>query len=254
MSEFPGYAIIGRGRWAKVMREILTGEGRKVSLVEESRQRWGESDADHMARLGAQLQATGAKIAWLCLPPGPHIPFLMQAALDAGLHAVVEKPWLCTHGATEMLAERASSFGLIAGIHYEFCLLDSVAAWHGHFENSEHLEFGARFLTSKPARHDTQPIDDLGSHLFSIREYAAPRAKVTEIECGYGMPDERRAWLARAGKVLSAANFTLNREPIIQRFIAQFEQSATASGNFPFDLEFAMRVADATREWTSQPK
>ena len=249
MAEFPSYAVVGRGRWAGVMQRILTGEGRSVSVVADARQRRGESDAEYMGRLAADLNFSGTQIAWFCVPPGPHIPFLLRAALDVGVHVVVEKPWLCERGETEALAERARSRGLAVGIHYEFCLLDGVAAWRREFANAEGFEFGGRFLTSKAARRETSALDDLGSHLFSIREYAAPRARVAEIECAYSTTDERKAWLTGAGEGLSAVNFTLNTEPIVQRFIGLFERAVTAGEHFPFGLEFAMRVADASREW-----
>jgi len=252
MAEFPSYAVVGRGRWAGVMHRILTGEGRSVSVTADARQRQGESDPEYMGRLAADLNFSGAQVAWICVPPGAHVPFLLRAALDAGVHAVVEKPWLCERGDTEALAERARSRGLVVGIHYEFCLLDGVTAWRREFANAEGLEFGGRFLTSKAARRETSALDDLGSHLFSIREYAAPRTRVAEIECAYGMPDERRVWLTRSGKVHAPINFTANTEPIVQRFIGLFERAVTAGESFPFGLEFAMRVADASREWRGQ--
>jgi predicted dehydrogenase len=254
MAEALRYAIVGRGRWAGVMQRILTGEGRGVSVVADARQRQGESDAEYMGRIAADLNFSGAQVAWLCLPPGPHIAFLLRAALDVGVHVVVEKPWLCERDATEALAERARSRGLVVGMHYEFCLLDGVAAWRRDFANGEGLELGARFLTSKAARRETAALDDLGSHLFSIREYAAPRARVVEIECAYGATDERRVWLTRGVEFVSAVDFTANTEPIVQRFIGQLERAVTAGENFPFGLEFAMRVADASREWSARAR
>jgi hypothetical protein len=254
MPEAPSYAIVGRGRWAGVMHGILTQEGRAVSMVPDARQRKGGSDAEYVARLAADLKLSGPGVAWICVPSGPHILLMLRAALDVGVHVVVEKPWLCKREETEALAERARSLGLAVGIHYEFCLLDGVAAWRRNFESTEGLEFTGRFLTSKAARRETSALDDLGSHLFAIREYAAPRASVAEIECAYGMPDERRVWLTRAGKVTSPINFTANTEPIIQRFIALFERAVTTGENFPFDLEFAMRVADASRHWSARFK
>ncbi|MGA8232579.1 MAG: hypothetical protein WB795_13965 [Candidatus Acidiferrales bacterium] len=254
MAEGLTYTVVGRGRWAGVMQRILTGEGRRVSVVADARQRQGESDVEHMARIAADLKFSGAQVAWFCLPAGPHIASLLGAALDVGVHVVVEKPWLCEGDATEALAERARSRGLVVGIHYEFCLLDGVAAWRRDFANAEGLEFGARFLTSKAARRETSALDDLGSHLFSIREYAAPRARVVEIECAYGVTDERRVWLKCGGELVSAVDFTGNTEPIVQRFIAQFERAVTTGENFPFGLEFAMRVEDASREWSARPR
>src|SRR5580700_6455038 len=149
MAEALTYVVVGRGRWAGVMQRIITGEGRGVWVVADARQRTGEGEVEHVARIAADLKFSGAQVAWFCLPPGPHIAFLLRAALDVGLHVVVEKPWLCEGQATEALAERARSRGLVVGMHYEFCLLDGVTAWRRDFAGAEGLEFGGRFLTSK---------------------------------------------------------------------------------------------------------
>jgi predicted dehydrogenase len=114
MAEFPSYAIVGRGRWAGVMREILTHEGRAVAMVADARQRKGESEAEYMGRLAADLNFSGAGVAWICVPPGPHILLMLRAALDVGVHVVVEKPWLCERQDTGPLVERARSLGLAA--------------------------------------------------------------------------------------------------------------------------------------------
>ncbi len=107
MPELPSYAILGRGRWATIMQAILTAERRRVVLIEDTRWRNLESEANYESRLGAALAASGARIAWLCVPPGQHVPVILKAAITAGLHAVSEKPWLCSKAASESLVALA---------------------------------------------------------------------------------------------------------------------------------------------------
>src|ERR1700722_7124794 len=116
MAETLTYVVVGQGRWAGVMQRVLTGEGRGVSVVPDARPRNGESDVEHVARIAADLKFSGAQVAWFCLKPGPHIALVLRAALDVGLHVVVEKPWLCDGQGTDELAERARARGVVGGI------------------------------------------------------------------------------------------------------------------------------------------
>src|SRR5690242_6704475 len=84
MAEIPAYVILGRGRWAARMQSILAAENRRVESVGETRRAMAETDAAYRSRLAKAMGASGAQIAWLCVLPGPHIPLLIEAALDAG--------------------------------------------------------------------------------------------------------------------------------------------------------------------------
>src|SRR5258708_12630434 len=93
MGEPPGYVILGRGRWAGRMRPIIAGESRSVVSIEETRQRPSESESVYVERLAAAMKASRAQIAWLCVSPGPHLSSMIQSAIEAGLHVLLEKPW-----------------------------------------------------------------------------------------------------------------------------------------------------------------
>jgi len=109
MGGAPPYVILGRGRWATRMRSILAAEGRSVSIIPVTRQASGEAEATYRSRLCEAMAASEAQIAWLCVLPGPHIPLKIEAALDAGLHVVVEKPWQGLQHVTSSLVARAKS-------------------------------------------------------------------------------------------------------------------------------------------------
>jgi hypothetical protein len=68
---------------------------------------------------------------------------------------------------------------------------------------------------------------------------------VQEIRCGYEQPDERCVWLEKRNSRAAFLDLLANKEPIIQRFAAKVE-AALEGSDFPFDLEFAQRVANDT--------
>jgi len=244
------YAVVGRGRWATRMAGVLSGEGRVVRGVPEARRRPGEDADDYAARLGSALRGSGAGVAWICVPPGPHIAPLVGAALTSGLHVVVEKPWMCTPGETAALATLAQQSGRVVGVDYEYCLLDGVARWREHHGPGAGLRFGGTFDVAVADHLGLAPLWNLGSHLLAIKEYAVPAATVGEIRCGYGRPPERLAWVADGAR--DVVDFGDHGEPIIQRFVSLFEEAVGAGGQgeaaFPLDLAFAGRVGAAVEE------
>jgi hypothetical protein len=85
-------------------------------------------------------------------------------------------------------------------------------------------------------------MDNLGSHLLAIREYAVPGAAVGELRCGYAGPPERRVWLDEASGRVAEIDFGSNSEPILQRF-RQAVEHGRDSGEIAFDIPFAQQVA-----------
>ena len=243
MPKTPSYVIVGRGRWAGRMQAILAAEERRITNIAEARQNRTESEAAYKSRLAGSFQATGAQIAWLCVPPGPHIPLMLEAAMDVGLNAVAEKPWQCSRSATEALQAHAKKTRRLLAVHYEYCLLSQVETWRKTFYPGSGLRFGGRYFLNRPDHLGIPAIENVGSHLLSIRAHAAPESTLSEILCGYERPDERSVWLEKAGTRTAFLNLLENKEPIIQRFIRNFE-AALDGGEFPFGLEFALRVAE----------
>lgn len=189
------------------------------------------------------MSASGAQIAWICVPPGPHISLMIQAALEAGLHVIVEKPWQCSREETKSLLTLANVTRLMVAIHYQYCFLDEVQNWRRKLGDRVALRFGGRFVVSRPNRLGISAIENLGCHLFAIRAHAVPESVVSEIRCAYEEPDERYVWVETHDGHIASINFLGNKEPLIQRFIAGFE-AALGGCEFPFGLAFAERVSE----------
>ena len=79
--------------------------------------------------------------------------------------------------------------------------------------------------------------------MLAIREYAVPSSEISEIRCGYELPDERLVWIDRGDQRLASIDLLTHGQPIIQHFMKKVE-AALDGAAFPFDLQFALRVAD----------
>jgi len=252
MSEGPVYVILGRGRWANRIRSILSREDRCVCTIGKTRKKPKESESSYKSRLTESIHASGAQIAWLCVPPGFHVPLMMQAAMDAGLHVVAEKPWRCSQAVTKALMKQARSAGRLAAIHYEYCLLHEVESWREKFYPGAGLRFGGRYSLRRADNSGIPALENLGSHLFSIRAYAIPQSRISEIQCSYEKDDERFVWLERDRQRLSTIDLFSHRQPIIQGFVRKLEAACFRQSAFPFDLDFALRVAAQLRAYTAR--
>ena len=242
MAEGPSYVILGRGRWAKRMHPIIAGEGRSVAAIEETRQQLSESEAKYVSRLTLAMKESAAQIAWLCVSPGPHVTPMIQSAIEAGLHVVVEKPWYGSKAETERLRALAHARGRVLAVHYEYCVLEEVQKWRQAFYPGAGLRLGGRFFLSRSDQTGIPAIDNLGCHLLAIREWAVPSSEVSEIRCGYELPDERLVWIERKGHRIASIDLLNHRQLIVQRFMEKVE-AALDGAAFPFDLDFAFRVA-----------
>jgi predicted dehydrogenase len=245
MPEGPSYVILGRGRWAARMQSILAAENRSVATIPEARRASAETDSAYRLRLTEAMRTSGTQIAWLCVLPGPDVAVMIDAALDAGLHIVVEKPWQSSPRETASLVAKAKSLRRLIAVHFEYCLLEEVERWRRDFHPGTGLRFGGRFLLNRPDHTGMPALDNLGCHLLAIRAYAAPKSSVQEIRCGYEQPDERCVWLEKRNSRVAFIDLLASKERIIQRFIAKVEGSLEVA-DFPLDLEFGQRVANDT--------
>lgn len=240
----PSYVIVGDGRWAGVIRDVVRGEGRRSSTVRETRRKVAESEQTFRTRIAHCLSQSGGQIAWVCLPPCDTVPLIVESAIAAGLHVVVEKPWLYSQADTEALVELAEKHRVIAAVHFQYCFLDEVERLRLLMGTAAgKVRFSGVFTVNRPDRLGIPALENLGSHLLAIREYAVPNSELLEIRCGYESEDERCVRVeGHSGEVVSVSLTT--GEAIIQRFIAKFEE-AIAEKNFPLNLQFAARVAKA---------
>ena len=251
MTESPKYVVVGRGRWASRMKIILAAESRLFTSIEESRRARAEDHRAYHDQLLSAFRACDAKIAWLCVPPGEHIPVMMKAAVEAGLHVVAEKPWLCSPEETRDLQALGKAHHALLAVHYEYCLMETVERWRQEWNGGAGLRFGGCMKVPRPDHIGLPALDNLGSHLFSIHEYCVVNSEITEIDCAYEQPDDRRVWLQKNTKPIAEIDLLANKEPIIQRFISRVE-AAIRGSDFPFGLPFALRVAERTALWRQQ--
>ncbi len=237
------------------MRSVLEGELRKVAMLGETRIGVSDSDTDYIARVSEGMRASRAQIAWLCLPPGRHIPLILRGAFEAGLHAIVEKPWLTSRKETEDLIALGNAKHLRAGVHFEYCLHHEVELWRRQFAGGAGLRFGGRFGLDREDHTGLPPVDNLGCHFIAVRNYAVPEATIENLQCEYRVADERRVWLKKGDAQVASIDFLENQQPIIQRFLARFERAIDGT-EFPWDLSFGLHVAEelaALRARTPQP-
>ena len=243
MARAPAHIVLGRGRWAQRMRPIIAGENRAVATIEETRQRPSESESAYVGRLAETMKASAAQIAWLCVIPGPHVTRMIRAALEAGLHVIVEKPWYGSSEDTQRLQALAHAQGRLLAVHFEYLMLEAVENWRKRFHPGAGLRFAGHFLLSRADRSGIPAIDNLGCHLLAIREFAVPASEISEIQCAYESPDERLVWIDEAGQRISTVDLLQGSQHIIQDFMKKVE-TAMDGATFPFDLEFALRVAN----------
>jgi predicted dehydrogenase len=243
MPETPAYVILGRGRWAKKMQPIIAGEKRAVTSIEETRQRPSETASRYVSRLADAIKASTAQIVWLCVAPGPHVSFMIQAALEAGLHIIVEKPWYGSAADTKRLIALAGAKGRLVAMHFEYLVHREVENWRRSFHPGVGLRFNGHFFLGRPDRSGIPAMDNLGCHLLAIREFVVPASEVSEIQCAYERPDERVVWLEQEGQRIASIDLFKGSERIIQDFMKKVE-AALDGAAFPFDLDFALRVAN----------
>ena len=241
MADGPAYVILGRGRWARRMQPVIIGEGRAVTAIEETRQRQSETDASYVSRLAEAMKASRAEIAWLCVSPGPHMSLMVQAALEAGLHVVAEKPWYGSEEETERLQSMARASRRLIAVHFEYLVHGEVEKWKSGFYPGAGLSFGGHFFLGRPYHGNIPAMDNLGCHLFAIREFAVPCSEISEMQCAYERADERMVWLDRGGKRIASIDLLKRSERIIQDFMKKAE-AALDGAALSFDLDFALRV------------
>lgn len=248
MAEMPAYVILGRGQWAQRMRTIIAAEGHHVSLIEETRQQQAEASEHYLERIASAIRRTGAGIAWICTAPGLHVTQMIEAALEAKAHVVVEKPWYGSEEESRRLQTLARSRRRIIAVHFEYLALQEVEECKSLLYPGDGCSFGGRYFLSRADHTGIPAIDNLGCHLFSIRQYVAPASTVSGMVCGYQQPDERLAWFDRGAERVATFDLLRHNQRIIQVFMKKVE-AALDSAAFPFDLTFASRVAGELEEF-----
>jgi predicted dehydrogenase len=237
----PVYLIVGKGRWGSRIHAMLVGEGRRAEFASGLRRGTGESSAAHESRITQIFSDSTAQIAWLCVPPGAPVLTLIRSAFAAGRHVIVEKPWIYSREESSLLQDTATRAGLQGGVDFEYCMLSEIENWRRRYEQGKDMQFGGTFNVRAVDHLGISAMQNLGSHLMAMRQYAVPHSRLSKIYCGYELPDERMVWLHTDKQRVASIEFLGSKEPIVQRFVAGFENSLDGKP-FPFDFAFAQRV------------
>ena len=127
----PRAAIIGAGLMGRWHADAVRKVGGRVTVIvdpnDAAREALGRRHPE--ARLAAELYATllarHATAAHVCTPAATHLD-TMSAAIDAGLHTLVEKPFARTADETAHLLALADRRGVIACPVHQFVFQDGV--------------------------------------------------------------------------------------------------------------------------------
>jgi hypothetical protein len=176
---------------------------------------------------------------------------MIQAAIDAGLHVIAEKPWYGSSEETQKLQSLARSNGRVIAVDFEYLVLKEVEKWRVDFHPGAGCRFGGRFFLSRSDQSGIPAIDNLGCHLLAIREYAVPSSTISEIHCGYELPDKRLVWIDKGNQRVASIDLFHHGQLIIQGFMQKVE-AALDGAAFPFDLNFALRVASELNAFKSR--
>ncbi len=170
-------AVVGYGYWgSKHVRVLSSIPGVDVAVVDSQANRLAEAAAHHPGvRLAAQLSdvLNDVDAVVVATPPGSHAT-VARRALEAGRHALVEKPLTTSVRDAELLVETAARHGvqLMVGHTFEY----NAAVW----KLRELVRSGAlgRILYVDTARlslgryqTDVNVIWDLAPHDISIVSY-----------------------------------------------------------------------------------
>lgn len=241
-------AILGGGRWARVVGEDMERCGHKIINLSGTRKESGDSWCSYRHRWTQNIRSTNADIAWIAIPPGDQIPQLCEACLNAGCHTVIEKPWVYPSDVTGHLERVAQRLNLKVGVNYQYLFLNDIMK-----ASKTPLSLPATaasveliFTTSKPERRDISPFYNLGSHLFAIKKWAFDELGVSAMNFRCGQADERAVRiLDQSGTCIRHIDFTHASEPLLQRFIDEFIRCSHTREPFISDLTFAHEVNNA---------
>jgi hypothetical protein len=131
----------------------------------------------------------------------------------------------------------------VIGVHFEYLVHSEVEKLKSAFCPGSGLRFGGHFFLGRADHLGLPAVDNLGCHLFAIREFAAPASEVAEVLCAYERANERLVWLEQGGRRIASIDLFKGSERIIQDFMKKVE-AALDGAAFPFDLDFALRVAN----------
>lgn len=163
-------AVIGVGSMGKRYANWLSADGHEVAVV--------DTNADHAKEVAREIGGTALRTledvlrfrpqaAVIATPPQTHAEWAIPV-LNAGVHALIEKPLAHTLEAGQLIAEAAASSSALASVVCNMRFHDGPSAIRERIEDIGHPlcalgRFGHRLEQMRPAR-------SLGSVYASSRE------------------------------------------------------------------------------------
>ena len=240
MNVSPRYTVLGDGRWARVLVDVLAQMDRRATTVAAVRQRSGEDDDAYRKRLRDSLAEAG-DIVWVSVPPGPQSVVMVEAALDAGQHVIVEKPWPASPAQSSRLETRATNLGLRCAVHFQYPFLDAVQSLRQCVGDGAGVVLSGQFTIARASHNGIPASQNLGSHLLAIWRMVFPQSELGSMIVGYERENCRMLRL-EGHEVSHIIDFTHNFEPIIQRFVAAFEAGGSTLAGLTLAAEIGGRA------------
>jgi len=125
-------AIVGAGLMGRWHAYFAQRQGAEVVAIVDSAPRAASRLAQRVKKaavfteMGAMLEALRPRAVHICTPLSSHLPLALQA-IEAGVHALIEKPMTHVAGETEVLLRRARENGALVCPVHQFAFQKGVA-------------------------------------------------------------------------------------------------------------------------------
>jgi len=238
------YVILGSGRWGARISKILCDMGKDVShvAVEKKVRNNREKYLKILKHRLNQLKKTNS-VLWVAIPPGYQYE-ISKIATELGFHQVFEKPWNVTMSQSCELAALCKQKKVTVGVHFQYCYLDKLELISKNTEKSDkQCFFSGVFTIDKSNKLGLDPVDNLGIHLAAIWQQYFNEINFQSLVVGYDSCNERSITISDVnGDYVSGLDFSINSEPIVQRFVENFEDCINNEESFKYGIEFAGKV------------
>ncbi|MBM3215148.1 Gfo/Idh/MocA family oxidoreductase [Candidatus Poribacteria bacterium] len=209
----------GRGAdWAPVLHaderlEMVGGVDVNADIIAQHREKFGLAQSYYANSVASLVQRTPADFAVICAPSIYH-PSLIDNALDAGLHVVVEKPFTVDFAEAKRVTEKAKQLGkqLVIAQNYRYWpnskgMRDAIQAEHigkPEYAIINHGFFASPHITvdSYMRRLRHMHAFEMSCHLFDLMRFIFGRNAVRIYGRTY---DPSWSWYVNGGGMALAS-------------------------------------------------
>ena len=236
------YGIIGNN-WGLKILKILESMDKHAKLIKiKSPKKY--NNLEKYKKISKKIIKNISKnfdVIWIAIPSNEKL-FLANQCLKNDLNLIIEKPWLYSFKETQRIIKLQKKKKLQIGVHYEYLYLKKLFLEKKiKLFNKKKSNFKGIFNVKSKIGINLSPLYELGSHLMSIKLLYFNKTMIQDFECSYNKKDCREIKLFNNKKMFSL-NFTHNKEPIIQRFIIDYEKKLVSKKKYNIDLKFACNV------------